>query len=139
MKAIVPVSFMALLLAGCASGGAPSGVSLTPTPSPSQSKPSTSPAISLASASNCTVSVVGSDALVNYQGASAGSLCSGAASTGIPLPGDSSSYTYSSLPDNPQETVVCQVRAASDGTTATVMDTGGQLVGENLCAYMLQY
>lgn len=139
MKAIFAVTVLALLLAGCASGGAPSGTSSSPTSTPSQPTPSTSPAVSLASASNCTVSVEGSDALVNYQGASAGSLCSGAASTGISLPGDSSSYSYLSLPDNPKEAVVCQLRAASDGTTATVMDTGGELVGENLCAYMLQY
>ncbi|HUY08331.1 MAG TPA: hypothetical protein VMW80_02635 [Candidatus Dormibacteraeota bacterium] len=139
MKAIFAVTVLALLLAGCASGGAPSGTSSSPTSTPSQPTPSTSPAVSLASASNCTVSVEGSDALVNYQGQSAGSLCSGAVSTGISLPGDSSSYSYLSLPDNPKETVVCQLRAASDGTTATVMDTGGELVGENLCAYILQY
>jgi len=82
---------------------------------------------------------MGSNALVNYQGASARSLCTRAASvSGIPLPGDQSSYTFLALPDNPTEPVVCQFRAASDGTTATVMDTGQQSVGENLCAYMLQ-
>lgn len=142
-------------LAGCgqaapvSTGGA--ATASTPSqqapPTPATSTPTaSSPSVSLQSTTDCTVSVSiypsGSvtNALINFSGPSAGSLCAEASSTGgLPLPGDPDSFTFSTLPDNPTEAVVCQIRAANDGTTGTVMDTGGQVVGENLCAYLLQY
>lgn len=137
---------LAVVLAGC--GGLPLAL-VTPSPSsPAQAAPTdqtpvpaSTPnlaAIAPESAVDCTVSIVGSDALVNYKGPSADSLCSDAQATGIPLPGDPNNYSYVLLPDNPIEATVCQLRAADDGTTANVMDTGSQLIGENLCEYMLQ-
>lgn len=133
MKGALVVTAVALLLVGCGSTAAPV------TQRRAQSSPSSTPAISQRSAHDCTVAAIGSSALVNYQGSSARALCTSAASvSGIPLPGDQNIYSFLSLPDNPTDSVVCQLRAASDGTTATVMDTGQQLVGENLCAYMLQ-
>jgi hypothetical protein len=85
-------------------------------------------------------------ALVNYQGPDAEPFCKDG--NGGPNPPDSTGTNgvFVGIPGdllapsefgvfNAKEPVVCKIKVAPDGTTATVMDTGG-LVGDNLCAYM---
>ena len=95
-----------------------------------RSDPPVNPAGVQVVSTRCTVYVYGHDARVTFWGPSASGLCAQAIrnwSTG----GYFWSYAWSA-PQEPPLGTLC-VMSAGDGTTALVMDDGGQYIGQGVC------